>query len=188
MSDQRAGILVPLTAGNIRNNHIYLRQAASVLPSASLGGSNARQSAEHVTVSFLPGETVETDIDKTKMIFRNRSAVADFFVRTGAREGDCAVIHRTGCKRIEVSLLRRAPTATSDEYRELLGIPATEEVIVQKIMGYDEESPIWASRSPLPLRDALQEISSQYRSGHFRILVPSSDRIIADAELEMVLE
>ncbi|QNP45666.1 hypothetical protein H9L14_14260 [Sphingomonas sediminicola] len=105
--NDRAGVLIPLTAGNMRNNHIYVRAAKHLVPAGSLGGSNSESAGDNLTVSFLPGETVDTDIDATKMIFRNRSAVADFFKRTGASEGDHAIIHRVGPHSLEVSLLRK---------------------------------------------------------------------------------
>lgn len=106
-TNDRAGVLVALTAGNIKNNHIYVRAAKHLVPVGSLGGSNSESAGDNLSVSFLPGATVETDIDSSKMIFRNRTAVADFFKRTGASEGDHAIIHRVGPHSLEVSLLRK---------------------------------------------------------------------------------
>jgi hypothetical protein len=100
-------VLIPLTAGNIRHNHIYIRAAKHLVPADSLGGSSSESAGDNLSLSFLPGEVVETDVDSSKMIFRNRSAVADFFKRTGASEGDHAIIHRVGPKSLEVSLLRK---------------------------------------------------------------------------------
>jgi hypothetical protein len=58
-------------------------------PCSVVGGSNSDDKAENeLTVEFVPGSTVKTDIAGDKMILRNRSAVRDFFQRAGVEEGD----------------------------------------------------------------------------------------------------
>ena len=79
---------IPLSGGNIRNGHFYLRRAVHLLPHDCIGGSSKAQAAKNIHVNFDPGTTVETDIAGDKMILRSRSQVRDFFERTGAKEGD----------------------------------------------------------------------------------------------------
>ncbi len=82
-----------VTGGNIRNNHIYF--PLEFFPSDTIGGSNtAAAAAKKITVTFEPGETVETDVDGTKRILRERGAVGGFFERAGIVEGDSVVLTR----------------------------------------------------------------------------------------------
>ncbi|MEY4415565.1 MAG: hypothetical protein RIQ53_2858 [Pseudomonadota bacterium] len=79
---------IVLSGGNIRNKHFYLRTARSMLPADSLGGARQALAGVTITVHFEGGLTVETDVASDKMILRARSAVGDFFERTGCVEGD----------------------------------------------------------------------------------------------------
>jgi hypothetical protein len=100
------GSVVELTDGNVRNHHIYLREI-SWLPPSVIGGTNAGDPAdEELTVSFVPGRTVQTDIAGDKMIFRERSAVKDFFERVGAAGGTRIVVELTGPLSVQVTKLR----------------------------------------------------------------------------------
>lgn len=86
--------VVQLTGGNIRNSHIYL--PLDFFPDDAIGGANRHNAAPRsVTVTFRPGEIVETDIDRAKRILRTRSAVRDFLARADMREGDNVLIERT---------------------------------------------------------------------------------------------
>lgn len=95
--------LISVTGGNVRNNHIYL--PLDFFPADAIGGSNKTEMASRtVTIVFSPGTTVETDIDGTKRIFfRARSAVADFFMRAGVKEGDNVRLINHGPYRYEIS-------------------------------------------------------------------------------------
>jgi len=85
---------VIVTGGNLRNNHIYL--PLEFFPADAIGGSNKRKAAPRtITVTFRPGATVETDIDRTKRILRARTQVGDFLFRNRVREGDAIRITRT---------------------------------------------------------------------------------------------
>ncbi|CAL8981586.1 hypothetical protein RHODGE_RHODGE_02920 [Rhodoplanes serenus] len=85
---------VRLTGGNIRNGHIYV--PLDFFPGDTVGGSNKDEAApRRLTVSFEPGQTVDTDIDSTKRILRTRAPVRDFFARAGLTEGDAVLIERT---------------------------------------------------------------------------------------------
>lgn len=96
-------IRIPLSGGNLRNGHFSLRSAWHVLLADSIGGGNRDAAGRPITVAFEPGGVVETDIAGDNMILRERSAISAFFDRSGAREGDEVVLHRTGDR---VSLLR----------------------------------------------------------------------------------
>ncbi|MER8599362.1 hypothetical protein NKH09_15940 [Mesorhizobium sp. M1339] len=93
--------LVRVTGGNLRNNHVYLPLDFS--PKDAIGGSNKTELAERtIAVTFVPGQTVETDIDGTKRILRARSPVADFFARAGMNDGDRLRIARVEPYRYEI--------------------------------------------------------------------------------------
>jgi len=85
---------VIITGGNLRHNHIYL--PLDFFPADAIGGSNKSQTAPRtITVSFLPGGTVQTDIDRTKRILRARAPVGDFLARGFVKEGEAVRITRT---------------------------------------------------------------------------------------------
>lgn len=101
--------LVEVTAGNLKNNHIYLRSAARLFPDDTIGGGNRHAAGRGaLRVSFVPGQTVETDIAGDKMILRNRAAVGDFFRRAGAEPGDTVCIERWGERDYVVQLVGKA--------------------------------------------------------------------------------
>jgi hypothetical protein len=95
---------VALTAGNLRNFHIYLRSFEALIPEGGIGGSNATELGTPFTVVFQPGSTIETDVAGDKMILRDRRAVRAFFEATAADVGDVAVIERTGDRTLSVWL------------------------------------------------------------------------------------
>ncbi len=94
--------ILTVTGGNIRNNHIYL--PLEFFPQDAIGGSNRSEvAARTISVTFSSGDTVQTDIDGTKRILRERGAVGDFFGRAGVREGDSIRITNTGPYCYEIS-------------------------------------------------------------------------------------
>lgn len=99
--------IIELTAGNIRNDHIYLREALHLVPADSIGGTNKDAPGEPVSVTFIPGDTVQTDIDSDKKFLRCRGPVRDFFERSGAQPGDEAIFIRRGEREFEVRLLKK---------------------------------------------------------------------------------
>lgn len=101
---------IPLTDGNIRNGHFYLRSASRLLPSDCIGGSNKNEVAENIRIQFDPGMLVECDIAGDKMILRSRSQVRDFFERTEAKVGDSVRFSRTGDHDFVVTLERATGT------------------------------------------------------------------------------
>ncbi len=93
---------VIVTGGNIRNNHFYL--PLDFFPDEAIGGRNKSEAAARtISVTFRPGRTIETEIDRTKRIFRARSAVGEFFAKTGIGEGDKVRLVKTGAFSYEVS-------------------------------------------------------------------------------------
>ncbi len=60
-----------LTQGNINQGHFYLDDCRKFFPSECLGGKNKSLAGKQLTVLFDgTGETVSTDIDATKRLFR----------------------------------------------------------------------------------------------------------------------
>jgi hypothetical protein len=93
---------VTITGGNIRNKHIYL--PLDFFPEQAIGGSNKSELAsQSLSVAFRPGQTIETDIDGAKRIFRARSAVGEFFAAADVAEGDVVCLTKTGAFSFEVS-------------------------------------------------------------------------------------
>jgi hypothetical protein len=94
--------ILAVSGGNIRNNHFYL--PLDFFPPDAIGGSNRSETAARtISVTFSPGQVVETDIDRTKRTLRSRSAVGDFFKRAGVREGDYLRVANTGPYCYEIS-------------------------------------------------------------------------------------
>lgn len=97
---------IPLTAGNLRNAHIYLRQARHLLTEDSIGGSNSDAAGTQLTVTFVPGSTIDTDVAGDKMIFRNRAAVRQFFDLSDAAAGDAVEITSLAPRKLQIRLAR----------------------------------------------------------------------------------
>jgi len=98
---------IPISEGNIKQHHVYLRSVLSFFPTDSVGGSDESQrAARPLTVAFDGGPTISTDIAGPDLharegrsahyFFRNaRSAVLRaFFERMRAQAGDEVVIRR----------------------------------------------------------------------------------------------
>ncbi len=77
-----------VTQGNIDNNHLYLTELLDMFPEDVLGGSDESGAASHTVRVQWGSEVVETDIDRTKNIFRKRGWVARFFDEGRIQAGD----------------------------------------------------------------------------------------------------
>ncbi len=91
-------VVIELTPGNIRNNHIYLATVMNFFPSSCIGGSSIEACApQMLELDIGFGEPIETDIDGSpkKKIFRKRAWVRQFFERNELKPGDKVVIERT---------------------------------------------------------------------------------------------
>lgn len=95
---------IPLSGGNVRNHPFYVRGAQELLPADCFGGKNASEAGRPVTIRFVPGETIETDVDGSKMILRNRSAVREFLELSAAKEGDVVLLELIDDRTFEVRL------------------------------------------------------------------------------------
>ena len=93
MNETLKAVIIEVTGGNVRNHHIYLRGAFGLFPADCLGGSNASSAAKSITLQ-VGGESVDTDIDEGKGIFRERGAIRRFFEDDAIAEGDLILIER----------------------------------------------------------------------------------------------
>lgn len=99
-----AWVDIPITDGNLRNHHFYLRTASRLLPADSIGGKNKQELGKAIRVRFEPGRVLDCDIAGDKMILRSRAETRDFFERSGAVAGDCVRFSRVGPRDFTVSL------------------------------------------------------------------------------------
>ncbi|MDD2685062.1 MAG: hypothetical protein PHY62_02765 [Gallionella sp.] len=84
---------IRLTQGNLNNSHFYLTSCLAMFPADSIGGGNARSRASRLLrIKPLDGESLETDIDGKKNIFRKRDWVTAMFKRANAKLGDYVFI------------------------------------------------------------------------------------------------
>lgn len=97
---------VPITEGNLRNNHIYLRNAAFLLPADCIGGSNKSQAGKPIRVTFQPGVSIDCDVAGDKMILRARTPIREFFERSGAETGGIVRITLTGDRNYSINYVR----------------------------------------------------------------------------------
>jgi hypothetical protein len=102
MNETLKAVIIELTGGNVRNHHINLRGVFGLFPEDCLGGNNESHQGKLVEVHF-GAELVETDIDETKAIFRERGAVRRFFENESILEGDLLLIERLEPRKFHVS-------------------------------------------------------------------------------------
>lgn len=102
MNKTLKAVIVELSGGNVRNNHINLRGTFGLFPDDALGGPNAESAGADIELRF-PQETILTDIDETKAIFRERAAMRRFFESEGVAEGDLVLIQRIDARAFEIS-------------------------------------------------------------------------------------
>jgi len=99
-----------LTEGNLRNAHFYLTDFLDRFPADALGGRNKAEAGRPITLIWDEAEEpVETDIDRTKRLFRKRGWVRRFFEKTGAKVGDSILIAETGARTYAVQMGRYDP-------------------------------------------------------------------------------
>lgn len=97
--------VIEVTGGNIRNNHIYLRSALKLIPNDAIGGTNAASPGRPITVTFVPGGMIETDLPEDKLFLRCRSEVGAFFAAAKVHEGDFVLFTRLGEREYEIRKL-----------------------------------------------------------------------------------
>jgi hypothetical protein len=110
---ERDRIVIPLTQGNINNNHVYLARHLGFFPADAIGGHN-KQAGRGTLLKlnfegFIGAES--TDIDPKHKFFRLRGrAWHDFFERHGLRAGDKVAIERISPYEYLVIPIRAAQT------------------------------------------------------------------------------
>jgi hypothetical protein len=102
------GVIIKMTGGNMRNSHIYLNDVGFLLPDSVIGGANEIDKArEELTVEFVPGSTIKSDIAGDKMILRKRQPVREFFELADVIEGDRIVFEQLAPMNFRISKLSR---------------------------------------------------------------------------------
>jgi len=94
--------LVAITAGNLRNSHIYIRDHFDFFPDDCVGESSRKKGRHKLLTLLVAGlqDPVRTDIPKDvttgkrKHIFRDQKWVRKFFQKHSIREGDVIAIER----------------------------------------------------------------------------------------------
>lgn len=99
---------IPITGGNLRHHHFYLRAASALLPADCIGGSNKSELGRPIRVRFDPGRVLDCDVAGDKMILRSRAETRDFYERSGAVEGDTIRFSRVAAREFVVTLRRIA--------------------------------------------------------------------------------
>ena len=93
MNETLKAVIIEVSGGNIRNRHINLRGAFGLFPDDCFGGSNETAKARSIILE-IGTESIDTDIDETKAIFRERGAIRRFFDSDSVQEGDLVLIER----------------------------------------------------------------------------------------------
>lgn len=88
-----AARLLQVTQGNIDNNHLYLTEALDLFPADVLGGAKEAQAGRPVRVHW-GDQLVETDVVRTRRIFRRRGWVRRFFAANHIAAGDRVVLEQ----------------------------------------------------------------------------------------------
>ncbi|EPU7923665.1 hypothetical protein ACVZR8_004572 [Vibrio parahaemolyticus] len=95
--------VIQLTAGNIRNSHLYLTKVMDLFPTDSIGGNNIDSEApQRLEIHCGIEQPVLTDIAGDKKIFRKRSWVKEFFASHKLEAGSEMVIEHTGGNRYHI--------------------------------------------------------------------------------------
>ncbi|MGI4764260.1 MAG: hypothetical protein ACRYGP_04225 [Janthinobacterium lividum] len=95
MNETLKAVIIEVSGGNVRNHHINLRGAFGLFPNDCLGGPNMSVAGRPIHVD-IGTESVDTDIDEGKAIFRERGAIRRFFEDEKMTEGDLISIERVG--------------------------------------------------------------------------------------------
>jgi hypothetical protein len=86
MNETLKAVIIEVTGGNVRNHHINLRGVFGLFPDDTFGGAN-QASAGAILELRIGSEIVETDIDETKAIFRERGAIRRFLKPKASLKG-----------------------------------------------------------------------------------------------------
>ena len=104
MNTKHLGIC-EITQGNINNNHINLRELIDKFPADVQGGRNKAAAAlKQISVDYGGVSPIETDIDETKKIFRNRKFIREFFERHKIKKGGRVAVDEIGPYKYKIYL------------------------------------------------------------------------------------
>lgn len=79
---------------NIDNHHFYLTEVMDMFPPDVMGGEDESRAAPRTVRVEWGSETVDTDIDRTKNIFRKRGWVGRFFAEARIQAGDQVLLEQ----------------------------------------------------------------------------------------------
>ena len=83
-----------VTQGNLDNSHLYLTDVLDMFPDDVFGGPDGSQAAPRSIRVQWGNEVVETDIDRTKNIFRKRGWIARFFDENRVQANDRVLLEQ----------------------------------------------------------------------------------------------
>jgi hypothetical protein len=86
--------LLTVTQGNIDNSHLYLTEVMDIFPADVLGGEDESRASPRSARVLWGSEAVDTDIDRSKHIFRRRGWVGRFFREARVQAGDRVLLEQ----------------------------------------------------------------------------------------------
>lgn len=86
---------IEITAGNIRNNSLYVTKSLKHFPAWTLGGRNKDEAAKPMTLVLHNGPTVQSDIVAPRKLLRTR-VWGQWFAKHGVKPGDRVVFTPDG--------------------------------------------------------------------------------------------
>ena len=123
--------LFRVTAGNLRQNHLYINGHYDFFPADTIGAARKSANGNGVTIRvFLEGldESIETDIGsdartgKPRRFFRGRTWIRQFYEHHNIKTGDILAMERVGKRRYRLYPFD-AKTERRHDWHELLEVP-----------------------------------------------------------------
>lgn len=105
---------IEITAGNLKNNHFYLRSFLDRFPKELIGGRDRPNAVLARLETDDAHFATTTDICPTHRFFRDRSWIRSFFERSGAVAGDRVAVHEIEPFHYQISLRRRDVASVVD--------------------------------------------------------------------------
>lgn len=103
-------LTVLLTAGNVRNRHVYLpRSQWSFFPASCIGGRRRAEAGKNVQLVLPTGQVIRTDIAGQRSMFRTREW-GDWFAAERVQAGDRLTFRRIALRRYEVNIAHATST------------------------------------------------------------------------------
>jgi hypothetical protein len=89
--------LITLTDGSIKNSYLRTTTLLDLLPADAIGGANmANAAARTIAVDFGGGTVIQSDVDGTKHILRDRKGMRAFLKRFKLQAGQQICVTQTG--------------------------------------------------------------------------------------------